>query len=441
MANRGKRLSSHFALPILLPVALLAPASVLGQEAVTPLQFSYSDPGARSMGFGGAFVALADDATAVFSNPAGLTQLLRPEISIEGRHWSYSTPYTEGGRAEGLPSGFGIDTTVGLRTVTSEDDLSGISFLSFVYPKDNWSLALFRHQAAKFKFFGETQGLFGGGTDCCQIRDFDLRVTNNLESLSYGLSAAYRISDRFDVGLGVVYYDAAFVSDATLFRPDEDTPASFLAPNSYLPERSVLREVISFDDGDWALTGGFLWRLSEGWSIGGVYRQAPKIDFGVVLTAGEAHDPGVAPGELLFQFSTVVELPELYGLGLAYRAPDGRLTITFQWDRVVYSNIVDSLGLDDRAMDDVDELHLGAEYVFLRSTPIIALRVGTWLDPDHQMRATSGGPFPLALLPRGEDEMHYAAGLGIAMQRLQIDLGIDISDRLNTVSLSAIYDF
>ena len=87
MASLAKRLSSHSGVLALLLVGLLAPAAVPGQEAVVPLQFSFSDPGARSMGFGGAFVALADDATAAFSNPAGLTQLLRPEISIEGRRW------------------------------------------------------------------------------------------------------------------------------------------------------------------------------------------------------------------------------------------------------------------------------------------------------------------------------------------------------------------
>jgi len=445
MAFRDERVFIHVGtltlVLILLPVGLLAPAAVSSQEAVVPLQFSYSDPGARSMGFGGAFVALADDATAVLSNPAGLTQLQRPEISIEGRHWSYSTPYTEGGRVEGLPSGFGIDTTVGLRTTTSEDELSGLSFLSFVYPKENFSLAVFRHQLANFEFFSETQGLFGGGSDCCQSRDFDQRATNNLEVLSYGLAAAFQINDIFDIGLGVVNYIASFVSDATLFRQDDDTTASLFEPNSYLPERSVLREIMSFDDSDWGLTGGFLWRLSQGWSIGGVYRQAPEFDFGVVLTAGQALDPGIPPGEVLFQASRVVELPEVYGLGFAYRAPNGRLTVTFQWDRVLYSNIVESLGLDDRAIDDADELHLGGEYVFLDSTPIIAVRLGTWLDPDHQIRATTGGPFALAMLPRGEDEMHYAAGLGIVMQNFQIDLAVDFGDRVDTVSLSAIYSF
>jgi hypothetical protein len=44
-------------------------------------------------------------------------------------------------------------------------------------------------------------------------------------------------------------------------------------------------------------------------------------------------------------------------------------------------------------------------------------------------------------MPRGEDEMHYAIGLGIAMQRFQIDFAADFADRADTVSLSAIYSF
>ena len=441
MANRVERLIRDTGVLTLLLVGWLAPAGVSGQEAAVPLQFSFSDPGARSMGFGGAFVALADDATAAFANPAGLVQLLRPEVSIEVRHWSYSTPYTEGGRVEGLPSGFGIDATVGLRTMTSEDNLTGLSFLSFVYPQDQWSFALYRHEVANFEFFSESQGLFGGGTDCCQIRDFDQRVMNDLNIDSYGLSVAYRISDSFDVGLGAVFYDASFASVTTLFDMDDDSPESSFAPNSYLPERLVLTERIFFDDTDWIFTGGFLWRPSESWSIGGVYRQAPDIDLGVQLQAGPAVGPGYTPGDVLLQASLGLELPELYGAGFAYRAPGDRLTVTFQWDRVKYSNIVDSLGLDDRAMDDVDELHLGAEYVFLTSTPIIAFRLGTWLEPDHQMRAIDDNPFGAAQLPRGEDEMHYTAGLGIVARNFQIDLAIDLSAIVDTVSLSAIYSF
>ena len=442
MAIRVNRLSSYTGVLILLLVGLLAPAGVSAQQPIIPLQLSFSDPGARSMGFGGAFVALADDATAAFANPAGLVQLLRPEVSIEARHWSYSTPYTEGGRVEGLPSGYGIDTTVGLRTATSDEDITGLSFLSLAYPLGNWSLAIFRHENANLEFFGETQGLFYGGTDCCQNRFADQRATSELDFVSYGFSAAYRISDKFDLGLGLVYNDTSLEANVEQFLWDDDSAESILGPNSYLPERLRLSQKNYFDDTDWTITGGFLWRLSESWSIGGVYRQGFETRFATEVRAGVAVDFGVPPGEVIVRGSAgPIEFPDIYGLGFAYRAPDGRLTVSFQWDRVEYSDIPISLRLDDQTMDDADELHLGAEYVFLGSKTIVAVRFGTWLEPDHQMWATSDEPFIRALMPRGEDEMHYAAGLGIAMQNFQIDLAADFADRADTVSLSAIYNF
>lgn len=437
-----ERSSGYAGVLFFLFVAFLLPTSVSAQQQIVPLQLSFSDPGARSMGFGGAFVALADDATAAFSNPAGLVQLLRPEVSIEGRSWSYSTPFTVGGRAENLPSGNGIDDTAGLRTATSEYDVTGLSFLSLAFPKGNWSFAFFRHQYADLEFFSETQGLFGGGTDCCQTRLYDQRSTSDLNIVSYGFSAAYRINDRFNVGLGAVFYDASLEANVADFIWDDDTPESFYAPNSYLPERSHINERLYSDGIDFTLAAGFLWKPSETFSIGGVYRQGLKAKIGSVETAGEAIDFGVPPGSVIFRESGIpVEFPDIYGLGFAYRGPDGRLTVSFQWDRVEYSDIPRSLSLDDQTIDDTDELHLGAEYVFLGSTPIIALRLGTWLEPDHQMRATADVPFLRALLPPGEDDMHYAAGLGIAWQHFQVDLALDVADRVDTVSLSAIYSF
>jgi hypothetical protein len=442
MTSSVNRISSYTGVSILLLFGLLAPAVVSAQQPIIPLQLSFSDPGARSMGFGGAFVALADDATAAFANPAGLAQLLKPEVSIEGRHWSYSTPYTVGGRAEGLPSGNGIDTMVGLRMSTSDDDLDGLSFLSLAYPLGNWSLAIFRHENANLEFSSETQGLFFAGTDCCQDRFFDQRATSDLDFLSYGFSAAYRISDRFDLGLGVVYHDAAIESNVAQYLWDDDTLQSFFGRNSYLPERLRVSQRSSVHDTDWTLTGGILWRLSEAWSIGAVYRQGFETSIEFEVAAGEAVDFGVPPGEVFLRASGgPIEFPDIYGLGFAYRDPDGRLTLSFQWDRIEYSDIPQSLALDDQTIDDADELHLGAEYVFLGSTPVIAVRLGAWLDPDHQMRATIDEPFIRALMPRGDDEVHFAAGIGVAMQQFQVDFAMDFGDRADTLSLSAIYDF
>ncbi len=80
---------------VFLALALVA-GEAWAQAGLTTFQFSFSNSGARSLGLGGAFVPLADDATAAFANPAGLQQLVRAEISVKGRLWGYTTPFTVG---------------------------------------------------------------------------------------------------------------------------------------------------------------------------------------------------------------------------------------------------------------------------------------------------------------------------------------------------------
>ncbi len=75
----------------LLAVMTLAAFPVLAQntdiESLSGLQFNFGNPGARSLAMGGAFLGLADDASAAEANPAGLTILRKPEVSIEARNY------------------------------------------------------------------------------------------------------------------------------------------------------------------------------------------------------------------------------------------------------------------------------------------------------------------------------------------------------------------
>lgn len=425
--------------------AMLVPCATAGQEAGQPvvnLQFNFSDPGARSLGFGGAFIGLADDATAAFANPAGLVQLGRPEVSIEGRRANYSTPYAQSGRVEGDPSGFGIDKIKGLRTARSDESVSSLSFLSVAYPKGKWSVAFFRHQLADFQFSSETQGLFGGGTDCCQQRFFDQRSRNDFDLVNYGLAGAYRVSEILSLGLGFTYLDAALIGVADVYAVDDDSVEALFRPNSYLMQRWVNRAVVTIDDSDWSFTAGFLWNVSQRWKLGGVYRQAPKVKIGSFLVAGFLIDYGVPPGAVVDRSSSLrVEFPSFVGLGFAYRAPGDRLTLSLQWDRIGYSKIPESLEIDDQTVADANELHLGGEYVFRRPKTLMAVRVGAWMDPEHQLKTIIDDPLERALAPSGQDEMHFAVGAGIAFRRFQIDVGVDLSDRVNTASISAIYSF
>src|SRR5262249_28816848 len=69
--------------------------------------------GARALGMGGAFLARADDATAATWNPAGLSYLRRPEVSVVGNYLS-------------AHSTVGLDSTRGTA--------STLDFLAVTYP-------------------------------------------------------------------------------------------------------------------------------------------------------------------------------------------------------------------------------------------------------------------------------------------------------------------
>jgi long-subunit fatty acid transport protein len=314
---------------ILLYVAAVAVAATAAGQPIVTVEFSLSNPGARSMGFGGAFVALADDATAAFANPAGLVQLVRPEVSLEGRYWSYSTPYTQGGRVTGAPSGIGIDNVAGLRTEVSSYDTSGLSFVSFVYPTGTWAFALYRHQLADFEFAGQIQGLFADGPGPAGVlRVIDMQLRNRLEIVTHGASVSFALTEAFSVGIGLSFYDGSLSSIADRYFPDDNTVESYFALNSYLPHRREETHTTILDDRDIAFNGGVLLHVSDTWSVGAFFRKAPKFEFQAVDYAGPAS--GQPPGTVLQSQSAWLGLPDTFGAGVSYRAPDGRLTLSFE---------------------------------------------------------------------------------------------------------------
>ncbi len=420
---------------------VLAAGTAAGQESVLALEFSFSNPGARSLGLAGAFVALADDATAAFANPAGLIQLARPEVSIEGRGWRYSTPYTRGGRVEGTPSGFGIDDVAGLRFAESNEDVADLSFLSVVYPRKRWAFAFYRHQLASFEFSGGTQGLFGGVGSCCD-RPVDQRDVFELDVVSYAVSGAYRLNDTLSLGLSLIWFDGSMTSVSEAYLPDAPTLEAFFSESSYLPERRQLTEYFTVDDAGWGGSAGILWSPSERLKLGAFLRRSAKLDMRVSIVTGPALVPMQAEGTVLEAAAPPMTLPDVWGLGLAFRSAGGRFTLGLEWDRVEYSDLIDSAPADFmRVLDDGDEWHAGAELVILRSPPMLAARLGVWLDPDHRIRYTGDDVFIQAQRQPGDDELHVSAGLGLVFERFQLDLGIDLAERVDTVSLSTVYRF
>src|SRR4029079_1776877 len=165
---------------VLLSLGVVADAAagdkgLVDSETFSGFQFNFNNPGARALGRGGAFVAVADDATAVVANPAGLVILQRPELSAEVKFARFTNTF---GTVENTPAdAFGQN----YRSKDFSDSVVTPSFFSFVYPTERLVVAAFVRELINYKSSFETNGVFvpdpkgigcGGGQPAgiCRLR-------------------------------------------------------------------------------------------------------------------------------------------------------------------------------------------------------------------------------------------------------------------------------
>lgn len=439
--------------------------------------FDFSLPGARSRGLGGAFVAIADDATSVYSNPAGLTGLFRPEVSIEVRHWRLTSQVVNEGHAFGPPSNIGVDTIAGVRDRQTDARFAGVSFLSLAYPRERWSVGVFSHQLARYERERQTNGAFfdcrGGfrgpnatAPFCEQSRDdgvdrlFPADQSFNLSIRSTGAAVAVKPTTRLSVGVAAQLFHFEFDASNTVYAARG--PLKYAAPN-----RSPGNvELVGRQDGDdYALgvNAGVLWEFISRWTVGGTFRQGPRFRYRARTTTGPATlgTPGVT---FVDQPNSPFKVPDTWAAGVAFR-PSIYWRIGFEYDRIQYGQLFDQtentatqaddpegrLAVERITIDDSNQLRFGVEYsrpVF-EERGLLSFRGGAWRDPLHlpYFRVddpATGYPAPgwALLFPKREGEIHFSGGVGFATQRhLQLDVAFDHSRSAGTIAASAIWRF
>lgn len=410
--------------------------AITDSETNASIPFSFSSPGARSLGMAGAFLGLADDATAAYTNPAGLTQLVQTEISLEGRHTSYSTPYIDGGATTVNPF-----STAGLNISEQDSSNSNLSYLSVVIPRDRWAFAFYRHELARF----ETDFTTLNGADIGEFRLFPFRSTADLKIVSIGASAAFKANDNVSLGFGITHYDFNF--DTLTGRVDDIDPTNVFLTSI---------QAQNGDDSGYGFNLGARFKLSDQFSLGATYRKAPKFKYTAfnALLGDEDGNPLPTPDIVAYSENVRFDIPDIYGIGLSWRPTDA-LVVNFDLDRVLYSQLTDGIdslflltqGAQKLYLEDGTEVHLGAEYTFANMSAPFSLRGGAWHDPRHSVAFRSPpaniGEVALATLFAGGrgSETHYTVGGGWAFKSFQLDFGADFSDGLDTYSVSGVYRF
>src|SRR6266851_4149711 len=435
----------HFLVSRTLWISLLvalAAAPVLAQSnAEIPFQFNFSNPGARSLGLGGAFIGLADDATAAYTNPAGLTNLSKPEVSFEGRYFLYRNEFLDRGHAFGAPTGNGTDTITGEVRSRTHDISKSFSFLSFVYPQERWAVAVYRHELADFQTKFPTNGAFFGPQGNIPLRRFfPIRAQLDLKIIDYGASVAVRFGG-FSLGLGATSSQYVETTRVTRFSFNGFDAASYATPNQIEGGDGAAAEHVT-------VNAGLLWKASRQFSVGAVYRQGPKFHNTVFFATPNSF--GSTTGTF--------HVPDAWGVGLTLK-PTDFFTASLDYNRIRYSQLtkefVDVFAgpalTKDYRVDDGSVYRLGLQYVVPLGTNVLALRAGAWRDPDHQIRFTgqvlaaddavtaANKAAQILLFRPGKNEYHYTGGLGFTLgEHLQLDAAADISTSVRTGALSAV---
>jgi long-subunit fatty acid transport protein len=453
---------STIAVAIAAGLLVAAPAqAITNVEANAGPQFNFVNPGARSLGMGGAFLGLADDSTAAYTNPAGLGQLSRKEWSIEARHSEFSTRYVDSGRFKGTPTGIGLDTQSGLDINESSESVNNLAFISFAIPLEHGTLAFYRHELANFSANFETQGAFVSDINATtppvvnrippSRNDIDLKIA------TYAAAGSWRVNSKLMLGLSVNWYQFDFDTFTQRYTFDTDgngivTPLERLTALDYDDAHKARHAVQNGDDDDIGFNVGLRWQATDKLSVGAVYRQGPDFDYEFAVPPVDGL-PGTS-GE-----STFV-VPDVWGVGLAY-TPNDNWRIGFDAMRVQYSDHtrrVQAQGtgveVDYLTLDDTTELRLGAEYTNIEAEHPYSIRFGVWHEPAHQMyfdgvftpfTGTALTPTEVdtntraALFRPGKDAMHVTAGYGIVFDKFQIDTALDISKPSKIFSVSMVY--
>ncbi|HET6603540.1 MAG TPA: outer membrane protein transport protein [Xanthomonadaceae bacterium] len=429
-----------------------APAfAITDVENNASLPFSFSNPGARSLGMGGAFIGLADDATAAYANPAGLIGLgLEKQFSIEVRYNDFNTPYATSGPADPF-------TLDGIGYKGASDSTSNLSFLGFVWPSERWSLAVYRHQLADYENAFTSNEI-----------DFDLATLfavdgrNDLDIVNYGISFGWRWTDTLSIGAGLSWYDF-----------DLDTVADRYSIGGTVGNAGhiVNTQRQRGDDDDIGFNLGILYRGTDNFQIGATYRSGPGFDYRHTNVAGPSGvfvgEVNANPGFVFANFATNFDAPDVFGVGLAWRVSDS-LTLAFDVNHIQYSDLTEGLDraftdnpspndlniVDRLRIDDVVEPRIGMEWVFLNMSRPLSLRAGAWYEERHTIRFQGDlnefegdlnnyvdAVADAILFSTGDDEMHYSVGIGWAFQSFQIDFAADFSDIQDTFALSGVWRF
>lgn len=335
--------------------------------------------GARALGMGGAFIAVADDATAASWNPGGLVQLERPEVSVVGE----ATHLREKNTSEKLPEISGRQSVSG----------AGLNYLSASYP----FTLLNRNMVVSLSYqhlydFSRQWNLNFSNKSTQTFFDYDA----NGGLYAYGIAYSLQIIPQLSFGFTLnIWQDGIYRNGWQTLAEVTSVVKRPFGGGTWTNE-DVWKNRYSFTGFNANL--GMLWNITDKLTLGAVFKTPFTADLKHELTTStqlfesDTRQLVFPREEKNSTYDEKLEMPMSYGIGLAYRFSD-RLSVSAdlyrtEWQDFVHidANGIRTSPITGKAMwkSDIDpttQCRLGAEYLFVEPKYTVPVRAGFFYDP------------------------------------------------------------
>ncbi len=334
------------------------------------------------MGMGGAFIGVADDATAASWNPAGLVQLEKPEMSVVYSLFARQQTYSS-------------DIHPEIESV-NRMDANGINYFSIAYPFE-----LFKRNVIVSLNY---QRLYDMNKDVNFNYTWDVggdKLYDNIkfkqQGYLYALSPAMavQVSPGFYLGATLNFW-GDYIGNNGWQSTYSSTKSGNLPPGSVIMKDRI-EKTVEFKGINAHI--GFLWNFHERLTLGGVYKTA--FDARLRSKTSEFASQNWLDIPLYSEDSAhsserfTMQMPASYGLGLSYRHSD-KWTLALDVYRTDWStfllknsagntiNPVSSKPISEGRLKDTTQIRVGTEYLFIKDKYVIPARFGLFYDPEPQ---------------------------------------------------------
>ena len=355
------------------------------QRIEIPSSLNPVGSGARALGMGGAFIAVADDATAASWNPGGLIQLETPEFSLAGAFFQ-RTEYDNFGTH---PEASGSDR---IRE-------SNINYFSFSYPFTllNRNMILSLNYQHLFDFTSQLDFSFIQRSQRLSLLR-NLRYEQDGQLTALGLAYSVQMTPKLSFGFTFNIWDDRLGNNGWENISHENGTGIDQVKNAVLNYESCRWNRYSFRGFNANI--GILWNINDKFTMGAVFKTPFTADlehesaFNESVLYPEYPDDNFTNSDVS-SVDEKLDMPMSFGIGIAYRYSD-HFTVSGDIYRTEWQNFIlrDSEGnriapisglTEEKSdIDPTHQIRLGAEYLFFnpaKSKYIIPIRCGLFYDP------------------------------------------------------------